>query len=65
MPLEPGKSQTVISANIKEMLDKVKHGNGKIGNYKPTSMKKAQQVAAAAAYSNARRSPRKHRTVID
>lgn len=56
MPLKPGSSQQTISSNIHEMLADVKRGDGKIGNYRPPNMKKAAQVAAAAAYSNARRS---------
>jgi len=52
-PLRRGKSQKTISSNIGEMLHKFKK-SGKIGNTKPGSMKKAQQIASAAAYSKAR-----------
>jgi hypothetical protein len=58
MPLKRGSSQATISANIEEMIDEYKHG-GKIGNIRPTSMKKARQVAAAAAYRKAGRSRNK------
>jgi hypothetical protein len=53
MPLKSGKSQKVISANIKEMLHDVKSGDGKIGNVKPKSMAQARKVAAAVAYRKA------------
>lgn len=65
MPLKRGSTQTVISGNIREMLHDVKSGDGKIGNYRPPNMKKARQVAAAAAYANARRRKKHPRTVID
>ena len=55
MPLKKGVSQKVHSGNVREML----HGwkkSGKIGNTKPGSMKKAMQIANAAAYSKARSS---------
>lgn len=53
MPLQPGSSRKVVSSNIREMLRDVKHGDGKIGNYRPPNMQKARQVAAAAAYRKA------------
>jgi hypothetical protein len=56
MPLKKGSSQATISANIAEMLDDVKHGDGKIGNYKPATLAKARKVAAAIAYRKAGKS---------
>jgi hypothetical protein len=56
MPLKKGSSQATISANIEELLDEVKHGDGKIGNYKPPTMSKARQVASAIAYRKAGKS---------
>jgi hypothetical protein len=63
MPLRKGKGQKVISGNIKEMLHSYKQ-SGKIGNTKPKSMKKARQIAAAAAYSSARRSKGTHYNIV-
>lgn len=54
MPLKPGRSATVISENIEELLHKFK-ASGKIGNISPTSMKKARSIAAAIAYKKAGR----------
>lgn len=53
MPLKTGKSKSVISGNIKEMVHAYK-AKGTIGNTKPRSMKKARAIAAAAAYRKAR-----------
>lgn len=53
MPLMAGSSSKTRSTNIKEMLHAFKQ-SGRIGNTKPGSMKKAMQIAAAAAYRKAR-----------
>jgi hypothetical protein len=50
MPLKSGKSKKTISGNIEEMMRSWK-SKGSIGNTTPKSSKKAQQIAAAAAYS--------------
>lgn len=54
MPLEKGKSNKVVQGNIREMLRSYV-STGQIGNTKPTSMKQARSIAAAAAYSAAGR----------
>jgi hypothetical protein len=59
MPLKKGKSKETISHNIKELVDEYTKGDGKIGNYRPTSKKKAVKVAAAIAYKNAGKSKKK------
>jgi hypothetical protein len=53
MPLKSGSSAKTRSTNIREMLHAFKQ-SGRIGNTKPGSMKKAAQIAAAAAYRKAR-----------
>ncbi len=53
MPLKKGTGQKVHSSNVQEMIDKYKR-TGTIGNTKPGSMKKAQQIANAAAYRKER-----------
>lgn len=59
MPLKKGKSQKTISKNIAELVDEYTKGDGKIGNYKPTSKKKAVEVASAIAYKSAGKSKKK------
>ena len=54
MPLMRGGSKKVISRNIREMLHKYKR-KGKIGKVEPEDMMHARSIAAAAAYSKARR----------
>ena len=56
MPLKQGKSDKVVSENIKELMDEYKHGDGKIGNNRPTSAKKAQKMAVAIALRKAGKS---------
>lgn len=56
MPLKKGKSQKAISENIKELVHEYTRGDGKIGNYKPPSKKKAIKVAAAIVYKEAGKS---------
>ena len=58
MPLKPGKSQAAISSNISEMEHKYKQ-TGTIGNTRPSSPKKAHEIAVAAAMSQAWDSGRK------
>ncbi len=47
MPIKKGKSKKVISHNIKELVDEDTKGDGKIGNYRLPSKKKAIKVVAA------------------
>lgn len=54
MPLKSGKSKATISNNIAEMIRAYKK-SGKIGNTKPKNKKHAAKIAAAAAYSKARK----------
>jgi hypothetical protein len=61
MPLKSGKSKQAVSDNIKELMDEYKHGDGKIGNYRPPSAKKAQKAAVAIAMKKAGKS--RNRTV--
>jgi hypothetical protein len=54
MPLHQGRSAKVRSSNIAEVLTAYKE-TGKIGNTKPSSMRHAKRIAAAIAYSKARK----------
>ena len=60
MPLLKGKSQAAISSNISEMERKYKR-TGTIGNTRPSSPKKAHQIAVAAAMSKAWESGKKRK----
>lgn len=53
MPLFSGNSNQTRNRNVGHMLTKFKR-TGKIGNTRPGSMKKAQQIASAAAYRKQR-----------
>jgi hypothetical protein len=53
MPLKEGSSNKVKSTNIRELLHSFKQ-TGRIGNSKPSSMKKAVSQAVAIAYRKAR-----------
>jgi hypothetical protein len=53
VPLKAGASAKTRSTNIREMLHAFK-ATGRIGNSKPSSMKKAVKQAAAAAYRKQR-----------
>ena len=55
MPLARGKSKSVISANIAEIMASFKR-TGKIGNVKPRNARHARAIASAAAHSKARKS---------
>jgi len=54
MPLQTGKSDAAISANISLMIREYRR-SGKIGTTRPRDPKHAQQVAAAVAYEKAGR----------
>lgn len=58
MPLKNGKSKKTINANIAELIDTYKE-SGKIGNTTPKNMKHAQKIAAAIAYSKAKKHKKK------
>ena len=53
MPLKSGKSKKTHSTNVREMIDAWK-STGRIGNTRPKTMQKAQEIANAAAYRKAR-----------
>lgn len=55
MPLKAGKTRKAISSNISEMVRGYKE-TGRIGRTRPRSVKHAQKIAAAAAYSKAGKS---------
>lgn len=55
MPLKKGKSNKVVSTNVKEMMDTYK-SSGAIGTSKPKSNKAAQKQAVAIALSKAGKS---------
>lgn len=55
MPLKSGRSQSIISSNIDELMKSYKK-TGTLGTSKPKSKKKALKQAAAIAYSKARKS---------
>jgi len=59
MSPKKSKSSKAISRNIKGLVNEYTKGDGKIGNYRPPSKKKAVQVAAAIAYKNAGKSKKK------
>lgn len=59
MPLQTGHTQTIISANIKEIIDSWKK-TGKIGNIRPKNKKHALKIAQAIAYRKALESRRKN-----
>jgi len=58
MPLKKGKSQKVISENIRELVHNWEK-DGKIGNLRIKSRKKAIKVAVAIALKMAGKSKRK------
>ena len=55
MPLQKGRSKSVISKNIAECIRSYKK-SGKIGNARPKSLKHAVKICSAAAYTSARKS---------
>lgn len=55
MPLKKGKSNKVVSANIKELMHDYK-ADGSIGTSHPKNAKAAQKQAVAIALSKAGRS---------
>jgi len=54
MPLKSGSSKKTISTNIAELISAWKK-TGKIGTAHPKNLAQAQEMAAAIAYSKARR----------
>lgn len=55
MPLKKGASQSVVSSNIKKLVDEWKK-DGAIGTSHPTTKKKAIKQAVAIALSTAGKS---------
>lgn len=55
MPLKKGKTDKIISKNIKELMGSYKD-DGKIGTSKPQSKKKAQKQSVAIALQSAGKS---------
>lgn len=55
MPLKKGKSNKVVSSNVKEMMGGYK-STGSIGTSKPPSAKAAQKQAVAIALNKAGKS---------
>lgn len=55
MPLKKGHSKSAISSNIAECIKSYKK-TGKVGNTTPDSLKHAQKICTAAAYTTARKS---------
>lgn len=58
MPLKKGKSAKTRSSNIRELMHSWKR-KGKIGHTKPRSAEHARSIAAAIAYSQARKGKKK------
>jgi len=56
MPLKRGKSDKVVSENIKELMHEYKRGDGKIGNNRPANATQAQKMAIAIALRKAGKS---------
>jgi hypothetical protein len=52
MPLKSGKSQKVVSSNVKELVDKFQR-SGKIGESQPKNKKAAVKQAVAISLSKA------------
>ena len=55
MPLKKGKSNKVVSSNVRELVQDFRK-TGKIGTSRPSSAKAAQKQAVAIALSKAGRS---------
>ena len=58
MPLKKGKSKSVVSRNVSELMNKYEK-SGKIGSSRPSSKSKAQKQAVAIALQKAGRSRKK------
>jgi hypothetical protein len=58
MPLKQGKSQKVVSSNVKELVNKFQR-TGKIGESQPKNKQAAVKQAVAISLSKAGRSRKK------
>jgi hypothetical protein len=63
MSLKAGKSQAVISANIRELLRSYKE-TGMIGNVKPKNIKEAVKIASAIAFTKSRGGRKRRESVF-